>query len=92
VFQDMAGGIVAAGIIGSAVLFGIAHLYQGKRGLLSTLIVGALFSGVRAWTGSLIPPLVAHFTADLTAGFLAPSRLRSATSQDGSELAGSRSR
>ena len=91
VFQDMAGGIVAAGIIGSAVLFGIAHLYQGKRGLLSTLIVGALFSGVRAWTGSLIPPLIAHFTADLTAGFLAPSRLRSATSQDGSEVVGSRS-
>jgi len=78
VFQGVAGGIVAAGIAGSAILFAIAHLYQGRKGLLSTLIVGALFSGVRAWTGSLIPPLVAHFTADLIAGFLAPSRLRSA--------------
>jgi len=78
VFQDVAGGIVAAGIAGSAILFAIAHLYQGKKGLLSTLIVGVLFSSVRAWTGSLIPPVIAHFTADLTAGFLAPSRLRSA--------------
>lgn len=76
VFQDLSGGLVAVGIIGSAVLFGIAHLYQGRRGLISTLLVGALFSWVRAWTGTLIPPLVAHFTADLTAGFLAPSKLR----------------
>jgi len=79
VFQDLSGGFAAVGIIGSAVLFGIAHIYQGRRGLLSTLLVGALFSWVRAWTGSLAAPMVAHFAADLTAGFLAPSRLRSAT-------------
>ena len=78
VFQSFSGGIAAAGIIGSALLFGIAHLYQGRRGLLSTLLVGALFSWVRAWTGSLAAPMVAHFAADLTAGFLAPSKLRAA--------------
>lgn len=77
-FQDASGGLVAAGIIGSALLFAIAHVYQGRRGLISTLVVGTLFSAIRSWTGSLIPPLVAHFTADLTAGFLAPSKLRSA--------------
>ena len=76
VFQDFSGGIVAAGIIGSALLFGIAHIYQGRRGFISTLLVGALFSWVRAWTGSLIPTLTAHFAADLTAGLLAPSKLR----------------
>lgn len=77
VFQDLSGGIVAVGIIGSALLFGVAHIYQGRRGFISTLLVGALFSWVRAWTGSLIPTLIAHFTADLTAGLLAPSKLRS---------------
>lgn len=77
-FQDLSGGVVAVGIIGSALLFGVAHIYQGRRGLVSTLLVGALFSWVRAWTGSLIPSLIAHFAADLTAGFLAPSKLRSA--------------
>ncbi len=77
-FQDASGGLVAAGIIGSALMFAIAHVYQGRRGLISTLVVGTLFSAIRSWTGSLIPPLAAHFTADLTAGFLAPSKLRSA--------------
>jgi membrane protease YdiL (CAAX protease family) len=66
---------VASGIIGSAVLFAIAHLYQGRRGLFATLVVGLLFAAVRSWTGSLVAPMAAHFTADLTAGFLAPSRL-----------------
>ena len=81
VFQNLSGGFVAAGIFGSALLFGIAHLYQGRRGLISTLVIGAIFSGIRAWTGSLIPGLIAHFTADLTAGFLAPSKIRSALAQ-----------
>jgi uncharacterized protein len=68
-------GSVLAGIFCSAVLFAVAHLYQGPRGLIATLIVGIVFASVRSWTGSLLPPMIAHFTADLTAGFLAPSRL-----------------
>jgi uncharacterized protein len=68
-------GAVAAGMIASALLFSIAHLYQGRRGLVSTFVVGLIFSGIRSWTGSLAPAMLAHFVADLTAGFLAPSRL-----------------
>ena len=75
VFQDWSRGYVIAGIAGSAIMFSLAHLYQGRRGLVSTFIVGLLFSGVRTWTGSLVPPLVAHFVADLTAGFLAPKAM-----------------
>jgi uncharacterized protein len=78
VFQDWSNNLVVVGILGSAAMFGIAHLYQGRRGLISTLVVGLIFSTIRWWTGSLLPPLVAHFIADLLAGFLAPSRLRSA--------------
>jgi len=76
VFEDWSGGFVLAGILGSAALFAIAHLYQGRRGLISTLVVGLLFSAIRAWTGSLVPSLLAHFIADFMAGFLAPWRLR----------------
>jgi len=76
VFEDWSRGAVAAGAIGSAVCFALAHLYQGRRGLASTFAVGLLFSIVRAWTGSLLAPVVAHFVADLTVGLLAPSRLR----------------
>jgi uncharacterized protein len=75
VFTEVSGGSVALGIMGSAALFAIAHLYQGRRGLFATFVVGMMFAAVRSWTGSLVAPIAAHFTADLTAGFLAPSRL-----------------
>jgi uncharacterized protein len=77
-FEDGSGGMILAGIAGSAAMFAVAHLYQGSRGVITTLIVGVLFSAIRSWTGSLLAPLVAHFIADITAGFLAPARLRSA--------------
>jgi membrane protease YdiL (CAAX protease family) len=76
-FQDVSEGSVIVGVLGSAALFSIAHIYQGRRGLIATFIVGALFSVVRAWTGSLIPTMAAHFAADLAAGLLAPVWLNS---------------
>lgn len=74
-FHDW-GASVVAGIFGSALLFAAAHLYQGRRGLASTFAVGLIFSAARFWTGSLIPSVIAHFVADLTAGYLAPSFVR----------------
>jgi membrane protease YdiL (CAAX protease family) len=82
VFQDWAAGVsstalaVAVGVVGSAAIFSLAHLYQGTRGLISTFVVGTLFSIVRTFTGSLVPASVAHFVADSIAGFLAPGSLR----------------
>jgi uncharacterized protein len=81
VLTDWSGGSLAAGILGSAALFAWAHLYQGRRGLLSTFLAGILFSGVRAWTGSLLPPIAAHFVADLVVGLMAPARFRAAIAQ-----------
>jgi uncharacterized protein len=78
VFQDWSGGMILAGIAGSVVMFALAHLYQGPRGVVTTFIVGILFSIIRAWTGSLLAPLVAHFITDIVAGFLAPPRFRRA--------------
>jgi uncharacterized protein len=76
VFQDWSEGSVIVAVIGSAVFFSFAHLYQGRRGLISTLTIGLLFSTVRAWTGTLLPCIVAHFVADITVGMLAPGRVR----------------
>jgi len=73
------------GILCSSVLFSLAHIYQGHRGLISTFIVGVLFAGIRTWTGSLIPPIAAHFVADLTVGLLAPARIRQALESNASE-------
>jgi len=77
IFQDW-GASVVAGIFGSALLFAGAHLYQGRRGLISTFAVGLVFSTVRFWSGSLIPSIAAHFVADLTAGYLSPTLVREA--------------
>jgi len=71
-------GSTALAILGSAALFALAHAYQGKRGLIATCVVGLVFGSVCAWTGSLLPSVVAHFVADLSAGFMAPSRIMAA--------------
>jgi membrane protease YdiL (CAAX protease family) len=77
VFQDWFHSLFV-GLVVSALLFSVAHLYQGRRGLVSAFAVGMLFAGVRAWSGTLLPTVVAHFVADLTIGLLAPSRIREA--------------
>jgi len=70
-------------------MFSLAHLYQGRRGLIATFVVGLLFSIARATTGSLVPSAVPHFVADITAGFLTPSRVRAALAAPGAEVTSS---
>jgi len=55
-------------MIVSSALFAIAHLYQGRRGIITIFVVGILFSAVRFWTGSLVPAMLAHAGIDLMAG------------------------
>jgi membrane protease YdiL (CAAX protease family) len=68
-FQRSFGGSATAASLGSSVLFGIGHVYQGRRGMINTLFLGMIFAGVRFWTGSLAPSVLAHFAVDLVAGF-----------------------
>jgi membrane protease YdiL (CAAX protease family) len=86
VFQDWSKGSVTVGVLGSAVYFSIAHLYQGRRGLASTLVAGLIFAGARAWTGSLLAPIAAHFVADITVGILAPVKILSTMSKEASQV------
>jgi len=66
--QRVFGGSVVAAVVGSSVIFGIGHYYQGRRGVVNTSFLGALFAGLRVWTGSLLPAALAHFAVDLVAG------------------------
>lgn len=75
-FDDAFAAVTLSGAVLSSVLFALAHLYQGTRGILMTFVVGMLFAGARQYTGSLVPCVVAHFLADLVAGFAAPRLLR----------------
>jgi len=85
VFQDWSRGAVTVGVLGSAIYFSIAHLYQGRRGLASTLVAGLIFAGARAWTGSLLPSVAAHFVADITVGILARVKILSTMSKEASQ-------
>lgn len=74
-FQGLTGS-VAAGAVISAAFFALGHLYQGRRGMLMTFLVGLVLSGVRVWTASLVPCILIHFAVDLSAG-VASQRLLS---------------
>ena len=84
-FTQLSGGMVAVGVLVASALFSIAHLYQGKRGLITTYVVGVLFSTVRAWTGTQVPGMLAHFAADLCAGFMLPGRIKAIREDASSE-------
>jgi membrane protease YdiL (CAAX protease family) len=64
-------------VLGSSVLFGLAHLYQGRGGLIGTLLLGVVFGGLRVATGSLIPPIAWHAMIDIVAGIAGPRFLLS---------------
>jgi len=68
---------VATAVIGSSFLFAVAHIYQGKRGLIITFVLGLLLAASRIWAGNLLPAIAGHLLVDLMAGYLAPRYLNS---------------
>lgn len=54
-------------IAGSALIFGLAHIYQGKMGTLMTTLIGAALAGLYAVSGSLWWPIALHAALDLSA-------------------------
>jgi uncharacterized protein len=67
-----AGFPIWAAVVVSSVLFGAAHLYQGRGGLIGTGILGLLFGAFRAYTGSLLPVAAWHAAIDIVAGIAGP--------------------
>jgi membrane protease YdiL (CAAX protease family) len=57
-------GVLVA-VIASSVIFGAAHLYQGVAGVISTAILGLLFSAIFLTTGTLAVPMILHALIDL---------------------------
>ncbi len=62
-------------VIASSLLFSLAHIYQGRRGLIATFLLGLLLAASRIWTGNLVPAIAGHLLVDLMAGYLAPRYL-----------------
>jgi uncharacterized protein len=68
-------------VIVSSVLFGLAHAYQGRGGIVSTGIFGVLLALGRLGFGSLVPVMMWHAGLDLAAGIAAPRYLLKQTTQ-----------
>jgi len=62
-------------VILSSALFGLAHAYQGRGGMISTGIFGVLLAIARLGFGSLVPVMMWHAGLDLAAGVAAPKYL-----------------
>lgn len=62
-------------LILSSVLFGLAHAYQGRSGILGTTLMGLVFGMSRVITVSLVPAIIWHACVDLIAGVAGPRYL-----------------
>jgi len=62
-------------VILTAVLFALAHAYQGRSGILGTFVMGILFGVVRLAYDTLIPVMMMHTVVDLVAGIAGPRYL-----------------
>ena len=59
----------------SSVLFGLAHLYQGRSGFVSTLVIGTVFGTARIAYDALVPVMTWHMAFDAVAGLAGPKYL-----------------
>jgi membrane protease YdiL (CAAX protease family) len=62
-------------VVLSSLLFGAAHLYQGRAGLVGTTLLGLLFGATRIVFGSLVPVVAWHISVDIVAGIAGPMYL-----------------
>src|SRR5260370_1042740 len=57
-----------AAVLVSSVLFGLAHSYQGRGGIVMTLVIGLLLGTSRLAYDSLVPAIFWHSAVDVVAG------------------------
>lgn len=80
------GAALWAAVIGSSVMFGFAHSYQGAVGVVRTGAVGLALAGLAVATGGLIAPMLVHSVVDLTSGRIAWMALREPAPDESLEL------
>jgi membrane protease YdiL (CAAX protease family) len=65
-------------VLVSSVLFGLAHSYQGRGGMVMTLLVGLVLGASRIVFDSLVPAIIWHSAVDVVAGVAGPRYLKRA--------------
>ncbi len=83
VFRELGGGSAALAIAGHRHCLRSGILYQGRRGVASTFVLGLLLAGARSWSDSLLPPILAHLAVDLMAGLAGRQRAQAGAGAPG---------
>ena len=63
-------------VVGSAVVFGIGHSYQGLTSLFKITLLSLLFAWLFVITKSLLLVIILHFAVDFCTGLLALIRMK----------------
>ena len=66
-------------ILVAAIVFGLAHVYQGATGVILTAFAGAFFCVLYIATGSLLVPILLHSLVDIRFAFLPAPRITKAS-------------
>lgn len=69
----------------ASLVFGILHAYQGVHGMARTGLMGLLLAGGVAWTGSLLPSMLAHAALNLLIGLVLGDSLLGSETERGNE-------
>lgn len=59
----------------SSILFGLAHSYQGRAGVVMTFLIGLILGTSRIVYDSLVPAMLWHSAVDIVAGTAGPRYL-----------------
>ena len=78
---------MSAAMFVSSVIFGLAHLYQGVSGVITSALIGFLFSLLYLTTGTLLWPILLHALMDISAITAAYIVLSSRFSQKSRQVA-----
>lgn len=54
-------------VLATSICFGIAHVYQGWRGVVATTVAGLVMGALYVATGNLLLPVVAHILGNMRA-------------------------
>ncbi|MGA2205663.1 MAG: CPBP family intramembrane glutamic endopeptidase [Terracidiphilus sp.] len=68
-FQALTGGVAWA-VVAQAMVFGLAHSYQGWRNVTVISVLGVLYGALAVWRRNLRVNIVAHAWSDIWEGWL----------------------
>jgi len=68
-FHALSGSIVIAVLL-QALVFGVAHSYQGWKAVVVISVLGALYGALAAWRRNLRANIISHASSDIWEGWL----------------------